>query len=101
MENSESSLVTIDNCTSTQAYELIYECIMTEEQLRANGYPRAGTKRGMAKMFTKKMSKPPKDDERYCSRCSKVFKLDIYDEPAVDLCNFHLKRSGFRRGIHV
>ncbi|CAO1421804.1 unnamed protein product [Diamesa tonsa] len=97
--NSDSSLMTIDNCTSTQAYELVYECILTEEQLRSNGYPRPGPANGWATMFTTKMSKPPKSDERYCSRCHKIFNMDIYDEPQKDLCNFHAKRSGFRRGF--
>lgn len=95
---SNSSLMTIDNCSSTKAYQLVVDCILNETQLQENGFPRAGVKRGMAKMFTSKRSKPPGENERYCSRCSKVFVLDDYDEPAVDLCNYHLKRSGYRRG---
>lgn len=35
--DSESSLVTIDNCNSTQAYGLVYECILNEQQLKDNG----------------------------------------------------------------
>lgn len=97
--NSDSSLMTIDNCTSTQAYDLVYDCILTEAQLRSNGYPRPGPANGWATMFVPKMSKPPKSEERYCSRCHKIFNMDIYDEPQKDLCNFHAKRSGFRRGF--
>ena len=97
--NSDSSLMTIDNCTSTQAYGLVHECILTEAQLRSNGYPRPGPANGWATMFVPKMTKPPKSEERYCSRCHKIFNMDIYDEPQKDLCNFHAKRSGFRRGF--
>lgn len=35
--DSESALVTIDNCTSTQAYGLVFECIMSKELLKENG----------------------------------------------------------------
>lgn len=91
---SESSLLTIDNCTSREAYKLVVDCILTEQLLEENGFPRPGPKRGMAKIFTAKPKKPPKEDERYCSRCCKVFRLDDYDEPAFDKCNYHLKRSG-------
>lgn len=59
----------------------------------------AGLTRGSAIITTKKKAKPPNDDERYCRRCSKIFRLDIYDSIAVDLCNYHNKGSGFRRGF--
>lgn len=100
VENSESSLVTIDNCSSSQAYDLVHECVMTEEQLQENGYPRSGSSRGRACLHVPKKAIPQngKVGDRYCARCHKVFNLDIYDSPQTDLCNFHLKRSGFRRG---
>lgn len=98
--DSESSLVTIDNCSSSQAFNLFNECILTEKQLRENGFPRAGESRGRAKMYVPKKSKPQngKESDFYCARCHKVFNVEIFDEPQRDLCNFHLKRSGFRRG---
>lgn len=98
--NSDSSLVTIDNCSSSQAYGLINECIITESQLKENGFPRAGPSRGRAQLFVPKKAKPQngKEGDHYCARCHKVFNLDIYDEPQNDLCNYHMKRSGFKRG---
>lgn len=99
--DSESSLLTIDNCSSSQAYNLFHECILTEAQLKDNGFPRAGPSRGIAKLFTPKKARPQngKDGDQYCARCHKVFNVDIYDEVHTDMCNYHLKRSGFRRGF--
>lgn len=98
--NSDSSLKTIDNCSSSQAFALFAECALTEQQLRENGFPRAGEARGGAQLFTPRKPKPPngKEGEHYCARCHKVFNVDIYDTSQKDLCNFHLKRSGYRRG---
>lgn len=98
--NSNSSLMTIDNCSSSQAYELIFECVLNEQQMRENGYPRAVNERGRAQFFTPRKAKPQngRDDDYYCARCQKVFNMDIYDEHHTDLCNYHAKRSGYRRG---
>jgi RNA exonuclease 1 len=98
--DSDSSLVTIDNCSSSQAFNLFLECILTEKQLKENGFPRPTESRGRAQLFTTKKAKPQngKEGDFYCARCHKVFNVEIYDEHHVDLCNFHLKRSGFRRG---
>lgn len=98
--NSDSSLLSIDNCPSSQAYELFKECILNEQQLRENGFPRSTDQNGRAQLFTPKKAKPQtgKEGDYYCSRCHNVFNTDIYDEPAIDLCNYHLKRSGYRRG---
>ncbi|XP_055644758.1 RNA exonuclease 1 homolog [Toxorhynchites rutilus septentrionalis] len=89
----------IDSASSTEAYKMIYDCIMTEDQIRSNGFPRATDFPGKAKIFTPKPSRPPNENERYCSRCSKVFNLDIYEEPAVDSCNYHAKSTSYRRGF--
>lgn len=99
--DSDSSLVTIDNCSSSQGYGLFYECILSEKQLQENGFPRPGEVKGKAQMFTPKKAKPQngKEGDNYCARCHKVFNVEIYDEDHSDLCNFHLKRSGFRRGF--
>lgn len=83
---------------SSKAYELVLECILTEQQLKDNGYPRPSGTKGKAKLYASRFSKPPHENERYCSRCSTIFKLDIYDEPAVDMCNYHSKSTGYRRG---
>lgn len=98
--DSDSSLVTIDNCSSSQAFGLFNECILNEKQLKENGFPRPSEIKGRAQLFTPKKAKPPsgKEGDYYCARCHNVFNVDIYDEAHSDLCNFHLKRSGFRRG---
>nr|XP_029719003.1 RNA exonuclease 1 homolog [Aedes albopictus] len=93
------SAYTIDNAPSTVAYKMIYECILTEEQLQANGFPRPTDTPGKAKIYTAKPSRPPNEEERYCSRCSKVFNLETYEEPAVDSCNYHAKSTCYRRGF--
>lgn len=89
----------IDKLPGTKAYELVAECCMTEEQLVENGYPRPGPKPGTAIIKeTRTKVKPPNANERYCSRCSKLFDLSIYDEEAKDECNYHPKSTGYRRG---
>lgn len=98
--NSDSSLLTIDNCSSSQAYDLISDCLLNEQQLQENGFPRASDVKGRAQFFTPKKAKPQngRADDYYCARCNKVFNVEIYDEPHADLCNYHPKRSGYRRG---
>ncbi|ETN59207.1 rnase h (70) [Anopheles darlingi] len=95
----KTSAYTIDNAPGTVAYKMIYECILTEEQLRSNGFPRPTEVAGKAKMYTAKPSRPPNETERYCSRCSKVFNVELYDEPQVDACNYHPKSTCYRRGF--
>lgn len=67
--------------------------------MEENGYPRPTDKPGQAKFFTSAKLKPRRPNERYCSRCSKLFTLDTYDEPSIDECNFHPKSTGYRRGF--
>lgn len=99
--DSDSSLVTIDNCSSSQAYNLFNECVASDEKLKENGFPCASEVRGRAVLHVPKKAKPQngKEGDHYCARCHKVFNVEIYDEPQSDLCNFHMKRSGFRRGF--
>lgn len=99
--DSDSSLVNIKNCSSSQAYNLFHDCIMSEKQLQDNGYPRTSDFKGKAQLFVPKKAKPlnGKEGDFYCARCHKVFNVEIYDEPQSDLCNYHLKRSGYRRGF--
>lgn len=98
--DSESSLVTIDNCSSSQAYNLFNECVINEKQLKENGFPRPCETNGRAQLFTAKKAKPQngREGDYYCARCHKVFNVEIYDEPQSDLCNYHMKRSGYKRG---
>lgn len=96
---SGGSISTVDNVSSTKAYELVLECVANEEQLLANGYPRAGAQPGKPIITAANKPKRHRDEERYCSRCSKIFNLDCYDEQAVDQCNYHPKGTGFRRGF--
>lgn len=71
---------------------------MTEEQMRENGYPRPGSKNGMAKIYKAPPAAPNSITDRYCRRCGKIFSIEHYDEKAVDECNYHPKSPGFRRG---
>lgn len=98
--DSDSSLMTIDNCSSSQAYVLFSECVINEVQLKENGFPRPGPSNGRTQLFTAKKAKPQngKEGDYYCARCHKVFNVDIFDEPQSDLCNYHMKRSGYKRG---
>ncbi|KAL7026319.1 hypothetical protein ACKWTF_013852 [Chironomus riparius] len=97
---SESSLLTIDNCSSSQAYDLISECLLSEDQLRENGFPRSGVQRGQAQFYVPKKARPQngKEGEYYCARCHNMYNVNIYDEHHVDLCVYHAKRSGYKRG---
>uniref|UniRef100_A0AAG5CVI9 C3H1-type domain-containing protein n=1 Tax=Anopheles atroparvus TaxID=41427 RepID=A0AAG5CVI9_ANOAO len=95
----KTSAYTIDNAPATVAYKMIYECKLTEDLLRSNGFPRPTDVPGKAKIFTTKPSRPPNEDERYCSRCSKVYNVELYDEPQVDACNYHPKSTCYRRGF--
>lgn len=74
--------------------------MITETQLKENGFPRQGSAPGRAQLFTPKKAKPQngREGDYYCARCHKVFNVDIYDEPQSDLCNYHMKRSGYKRG---
>ncbi|KAJ6637931.1 RNA exonuclease 1 like [Pseudolycoriella hygida] len=89
----------IDTVSGEKAFEMIYDVRMTEEQLRENGYPRSGSKNGMAKIYKTPPATPNSLTDRYCRRCGKIFSLEHYDEKAVDECNYHPKSPGFRRGF--
>ncbi|XP_055696931.1 RNA exonuclease 1 homolog isoform X2 [Phlebotomus papatasi] len=92
---------TFDTIASSKAYDLAADCVLTEDQLRENGFPRPGKHKGQAticKTYQNHHLKPPNPDERYCSRCSKLFTITCYDRPGVDECNYHPKSTGFRRG---
>lgn len=87
-----------DKLPGDKAYEMIYELRLKDEQLISNGYPRAGKRAGSAVITNWKPMRRPNDTERYCSRCSKVFNMSMYDEVCVDECNYHPKSTGYRRG---
>lgn len=60
---SDSSLLTIDTCSSSQAYDLISECLLSEDQLRENGFPRSATQRGQAQFYVPKKARPQNGKE--------------------------------------
>ncbi|XP_017035151.1 RNA exonuclease 1 homolog [Drosophila kikkawai] len=82
-----------------KAYEMVFDLRLTDEQLVENGYPRPGAKRGSAVIRACRPNRRPNESERYCSRCGKVFSLDIYDRHGADMCNYHPKSTGYRRGF--
>lgn len=88
-----------DKLPGDKAYDMVYELRLTEEQLTSNGFPRPGNGPGIAIITSTRPSRRPNVDERYCSRCGKVFNLKIYDEICVDECNYHPKSAGYRRGF--
>ncbi|XP_017472534.1 PREDICTED: RNA exonuclease 1 homolog [Rhagoletis zephyria] len=88
-----------DKLPGDKAYDIVYELCLTEEQLISNGFPRPGKGPGVAIIMNSKPSRRPNADERYCSRCGKVFNSKIYDEVCVDECNYHPKSAGYRRGF--
>lgn len=95
---SNDGLNVVDTIASTKAYEMIAELCMTDEQLIENGYPRSSNRPGFAIIHKKQSAAPANENDRYCRRCGKVFKLDEYDEECIDRCNYHPKSPGFRRG---
>ncbi|KAH8251692.1 hypothetical protein KR038_004732 [Drosophila bunnanda] len=82
-----------------KAYKMVFDLRLTDEQLVENGYPRPGAKRGSAVIRACRPNRRPNESERYCSRCGKVFSLDIYDRHGADMCNYHPKSTGYRRGF--
>ncbi|EDW98469.1 RNA exonuclease 1 homolog [Drosophila yakuba] len=88
-----------DALDAEKAYEMVFDLRLTEEQLVENGYPRPGEKRGSAVIRACRPNRRPNQSERYCSRCGKVFSLDIYEHQGFDMCNYHPKSTGYRRGF--
>lgn len=78
---------------------MVYDLRLTDEQLVENGYPRPGPGRGTAVIRACRPNRRPNETERYCSRCGKVFNLSIYEETHTDMCNYHPKSTGYRRGF--
>ncbi|XP_020799645.1 RNA exonuclease 1 homolog [Drosophila serrata] len=88
-----------DALNPQKAYEMVFNLRLTDEQLVENGYPRPGAKRGSAVIRASRPNRRPNESERYCSRCGKVFSLNIYDRHGADMCNYHPKSTGYRRGF--
>ncbi|KAM8703365.1 hypothetical protein ACLKA7_008052 [Drosophila subpalustris] len=88
-----------DSLCGEKAYEMVYDLRLTDEQLVDNGYPRPGPGRGTAVIRACRPNRRPNETERYCTRCGKVFNLDIYETKCTDMCNYHPKSTGYRRGF--
>lgn len=94
--------LTFDTIASSKAYEMVAQCTLTEEQLKENGFPRAGPRTGQAIVegfYRREEPKPRNEEERYCQRCGKLFNIAMYELPARDECNYHPKGAGYRRGF--
>lgn len=94
-----SSAEPFDTLSAEKAYELVYDLHLTDEQLVENGYPRPGPTRGTAVIRACRPNRRPNETERYCTRCGKVFNLSIYETKCTDMCNYHPKSTGYRRGF--
>uniref|UniRef100_A0A6P4F2Q5 RNA exonuclease 1 homolog isoform X1 n=1 Tax=Drosophila rhopaloa TaxID=1041015 RepID=A0A6P4F2Q5_DRORH len=88
-----------DALDAEKAYEMVFDLRLTDDQLVENGYPRPGEKRGSAVIRACRPNRRPNQSERYCSRCGKVFSLNIYEHQGFDMCNYHPKSTGYRRGF--
>ncbi|EDW80888.1 uncharacterized protein Dwil_GK11769 [Drosophila willistoni] len=88
-----------DNLESDKAYEMVYDLRLTDQQLIDNGFPRPGSKPGLAVITSTRPNRRPNETERYCSRCGKVFNLNVYERQCSDECNYHPKSTGYRRGF--
>ncbi|KAH8406589.1 hypothetical protein KR215_008778 [Drosophila sulfurigaster] len=88
-----------DALPGEKAYKMVYDLRMTDEQLVDNGYPRPGKRPGTAVIQANRPNRRPNETERYCSRCGKVFNLNIYESQGTDMCNYHPKSTGYRRGF--
>ncbi|EDW16809.1 RNA exonuclease 1 homolog [Drosophila mojavensis] len=95
----KSSSEPFDTLSAEKAYEMVYDLRLTDEQLVENGFPRPGKVRGTAVIRSCRPNRRPNETERYCTRCGKVFNLSIYDTKCTDMCNYHPKSTGYRRGF--
>lgn len=94
--------LTFDTIASSKAYDMVAQYILTEEQLKENGFPRSGPGTGQAIVegfYRREQPKPRNEEERYCQRCGKLFNISKYEQPAKDECNYHPKGAGYRRGF--
>ena len=99
---SKASVATkFEKLKGAKLYEFVQRYKMTEEQLDANGYPRAHPDvkgKAVAKVDTRKKISPS-PTERYCARCGVVFLVDKWGYPRVtQKCVYHWGRSARRRG---
>ncbi|KAK0062968.1 RNA exonuclease 1 [Biomphalaria pfeifferi] len=80
------------NITGKGLYERLVKYILTEDQLRANGYPRPSSNGNNKVIFYKEDAKDSllKDNERTCRRCGKRYYVNKDGSPAsVERCIYH------------
>ncbi|XP_038207100.1 RNA exonuclease 1 homolog [Zerene cesonia] len=78
--------------TGAKLYNNIKKWILTEEQLRDNGFPRSheSGERGRAIIFGQNKQKPPKGFIRTCCRCKKDYTVNKKGFPSVkEECIYH------------
>ncbi|GBP15216.1 RNA exonuclease 1 homolog [Eumeta japonica] len=83
----------VDEFKGVKLYENIKKWILSEEQLRENGFPRPheNGEKGRAMIYVEnKKQKPPKGYIRTCCRCNKEYKIDKKGFPVTsEECIYH------------
>ncbi|XP_045454696.1 RNA exonuclease 1 homolog [Melitaea cinxia] len=87
-----SSLVDAKQLTGSNLYNNIKKWILTEEQLKQNGFPRphASGEKGRAIIYGQNRQNPPKGFVRTCCRCKKDYTVDKKGFAAIkEECIYH------------
>ncbi|XP_059167070.1 RNA exonuclease 1 homolog [Physella acuta] len=94
----------LTNFTGKELYDRLSKYILTEEQLRANGYPRPCEDGSSKVVFYKEEFKDNllKENERTCTRCGKRYAIALDGSPAtVERCIYHFSNARKQRGSSV
>ncbi|XP_059167072.1 putative exonuclease GOR [Physella acuta] len=78
--------------TGKELYDRLSKYILTEEQLRSNGYPRPSTDGSSKAMIYKKdnIDIPLKENASACRRCGKIYCVAVDGSPAIqEKCRYH------------
>lgn len=103
IEKPKKNTVDVSDCLKgLNFYKLMKKYVLTEEQLRENGYPLPDPdEKGKAIVAVKDTRKKlsPSAVERYCDRCSVLYKVDKWGFPTTTgPCAYHWGRAYKRRG---
>ncbi|XP_013186337.2 RNA exonuclease 1 homolog [Amyelois transitella] len=92
IENKNRKLIDTQEFSGPRLYDNIKKWILTEEQLRENGFPRPhpSGEKGRATIYSQNKQKPPKGLIRTCCRCKKDYTVDKKGFPAFkEECIYH------------
>ncbi|XP_053615327.1 RNA exonuclease 1 homolog [Plodia interpunctella] len=92
IENKNRKLFDTQEFIGPRLYNNIKKWILTEEQLRENGFPRShpSGEKGRATIYSQNKQKPPKGYIRTCCRCKKDYTVDKKGFPVYkEECIYH------------